>query len=202
MKKVVMFICSSLVLFPLQALCGDNQGRYITGHAGVAYQQDSSVSQNTGTSFDIEFDVGYDLGLAAGYDFGNFRLEGELGARTNQIDTYNNIEASEGEFYTITMLANSCYDIKISAPLSPFFCAGLGFARVSVDDLTVNNVSIADETDTVFAFQLGTGVSFAFWKNADMDVGYRYFLADDVEWSNASVEYEGHSITVGFRYYY
>ncbi len=203
MNRLILIMCAAVIVFTSTTLHADDRGPYVSGHAGIVMLDDSSVTDNiTGNVFDIDFDLGYDLGIAAGYDFGMFRIEGELGTIYNEVDKYDSIRASDGSFYTVTLMANSYFDIQINSPVTPFLFAGLGLARVSTDDISVNNIRIADDTDTAFAFQIGAGVSFVFWENVDLDIGYRYFQADDLELTDTTVEYSGHSVILGIRYWY
>ena len=72
----------------------------------------------------MEFDPGLALGVAAGYNFGMFRLEGEIGYQKNDIDKVTmapvSISAS-GDVTSTSVLVNGYLDFVNSSPFTPLY---------------------------------------------------------------------------------
>ena len=147
--------------------------------------------------------MGYDLDAIAGYDFGMFRLEGEIGYKHTKI----NDATIDGTFVTgfgsglnppcitgtgitcvDTAFVDSDFDItnKVSVlsgmlnALLDFgnedgfsFYAGGGFGRARVKAL--------GDSDSAWAWQGIAGVRYAISPNIDLGLKYRYFRTGDVD---------------------
>src|SRR6476659_11138631 len=69
-----------------------DRSAYVGLEAGALFVTDTDVrgnSFNEGSSFTINHKLGIDGDLIAGYDFGMFRAEAELGYKRSEHDTYN-----------------------------------------------------------------------------------------------------------------
>ena len=80
--KTRVTICSCLlfVLSPAVVIAAD--GPYISGHIGASWLSNADFDGSVPAiriSSEVEFDTGLHLGAAYGYDFGEFRVEGEFG---------------------------------------------------------------------------------------------------------------------------
>jgi opacity protein-like surface antigen len=60
----------------------------------------------------------------------------------------------------------------------------------------------ANSDDTVFAYQVGVGMSFDISEKTSLDLRYRYLGASDPEYDGMELEYSGHSIICGLRFYF
>jgi len=192
-------------------------GMYASGYLGVSNFEDSN-NQGAVLSVENEFDTGYALAGAVGYDYGNgFRLEGELSYRQADIDKFTTISAGgtsvslgnglagSGDLGVFGLLANGAYDFDIGSDFRPYLMGGFGIAKVSVNDAKVLGVDLADDDDTVFAYQIGVGVNYAFYDGMAIDVGYRYFGTADPTLTDASGgEFDGevstHNFMIGMRF--
>lgn len=183
------------------------EGPYISGHFGVGLLTDSDISE-PGATGKIEFDPGLALGIAAGYNFGEVRLEGEIGYQKNDIDKISacagglcisGIGAS-GDATSTSFLANGYYDFVNTSPFTPYISAGVGLAKIEVDDFSVVGINIGSADDTVFAYQLGVGVGYAVNKNLTIDLKYRYFATEDLDLGSTKAECASHNFYIGLRY--
>jgi opacity protein-like surface antigen len=76
-------------------------------------------------------------------------------------------------------------------------------ANVEINDLAIpgSGLQPTSDDDTVFAWQVGAGVSYAVNANFDLEVKYRYFVIDDVEILDGEVESpSSHNVYLGMRY--
>jgi opacity protein-like surface antigen len=78
-------------------------------------------------------------------------------------------------------------------------------AHVSVNDLSIGGVTIADDSDTVFAWQIGGGLGWELNPNWGISLNYRWFSTSDPEFRDElggdfSAEYSSHNLTAGLTY--
>ena len=139
----------------------------------------------------VEFKAGLDVDLIAGYDFGMFRLEGELGWKRSKADVVDfdndfvdeldpdaEIDISE-RITVLSGMVNGLVD------LGPAY-VGAGFGRASVKAF--------DESDSAWAWQLIAGFRAPVSDSVDLGVKYRYFRTGGLDLREDFVEVDG----VGF----
>ena len=139
--------------------------------------------------FSIDFKRGIDVDAIAGYDFGAFRLEGELGwkrlrtdevllspALTNELGLGVGGDAidvsSRGS--VLSLMGNAMLDFGNDDGWSGYVGGGLGRARVK----------IAGDRDSAFAWQAIAGVRKAISDNIDVGLKYRFFNTGNLKFSD------------------
>ena len=99
-----------------------------------------------------------------------FRFEGELSYRTND---FNDITASgtttvsgvtltgtnvavtlDGDVSSFSFMANTAYDFMKDSKYHPYTMSGVGGALVSFNSASVSGVTLVDDEDFVFAYQV------------------------------------------------
>ena len=182
------------------------QGPYISAQLGAGFLQDIDMSE-PGITATVESDPGLALGVAAGYNFGMFRLEGEIGYQKNDFDKVRICAgglcasgSATGDITNTYFLVNGYFDFVNSTRFTPYISAGIGMAKIEVNDFSVLGVRIGSEDDTVFAYQVGVGVGFAVTGNVTIDLKYRYFATDDPDFAGTKAEYKTHNVYLGLRY--
>jgi opacity protein-like surface antigen len=194
-----------LVLFAAPALA---KGPYIGGQAGVVFLSDSDISDSTGAFATAEFDSGLGFALVGGYSFDMFRLEGELFYKSNDFDAISDSTGSlsvDGDVTSLGLMVNAFYDFKTGTPFIPYIGAGIGMAQVSVNDLSILGVTVLDDDDAVFAYQLIAGVGYAVSNAVTLDLQYKYLATADPEFTDVvgdkiETEYSSHNVMVGLRF--
>jgi len=146
-----------------------NAGMYISGAAGVAIPGNGDI------------DTGYELNAAIGYDFDPGRVEFAVGYQQNDLTYFN------GDVSYWTFMANGYYDFDAGAGIKPYLMGGLGVAD--------EHFSPNDHSNTIFAWQVGTGLGFKIDKNTTFELGYRYFMPEGND-----VNVSSHNILAGIRY--
>ncbi len=149
---------------------------------------------------DLESDWTQHLGL--GYAFQNgFRLEGELSHRFNQTE-FEGFPLVDSDVHVWGAMANLFYDFNRGGAAQPYLGVGAGAARVN--SRTVSGLNSISGEDTVVAYQALAGVAIGITEQLALDVGYRYFIADDINLDegtiNSDSDYDHQAITVGLRY--
>ena len=202
MKKKFLAIAFCSTLLSVASISHSAEGPYVSGSLGLAIASDSELTDSTapGVTGDLESDKGLALGIAAGYDFGNARLEGELAYQKNDMDKLSvtgpggSVSGSvDGDTSSTALLLNGYYDFKNTSALTPFIGAGLGFAKIETDG------DLGSDDDTVFAYQVGFGAGYAVNEKVTLDLKYRYFATSDPEFDTTTAEYSSHNIYAGIR---
>ncbi len=202
MKRTFSVFVVLLVLFMLPSISlGYNKmGPYISGQLGVSNLTDSDVSIDGYDLGTIEYDPGFASSFAAGFNFGMFRIEGEWGYQGNNVDYkyhddyYNDDdyydEDDENDLNAYSFMGNFYLDFVNPSPVTPFITGGIGIA----------NVELFDADDTVLAYQVGMGLAFAINPHMSIDLKYRYFTTEDLDFEGYDVEFASHNVYCGFRF--
>lgn len=155
---------------------------------------------------------GWEGDVILGYDFGAFRLEGELGYKNQDYDTFgvispNNTLGLPAGFRTgpsstqktYSGMVNALLDIGNEDGLQFYVGGGAGLAKVKFDLTVPGQGTYIDDSDTSFAYQGIAGVRYPVTDNIDLGVKYRYFRIDNLNiegFGNNALEtaHESHSV--------
>ena len=193
-------------------------GFYVGGHLG-AIIEDLEIN---GGSLATDKNTGFVFGGNLGYDFGNFRVDGELIFRLNTIDSLNGVSLNPGGFsdekdsstFVSSYMVNGYFDLPTEGPLKPYIGGGIGFATVSIDWVTpaffFSSVPVADDNDSGLAYQLSAGIGYEINQRFTVTLGYRYFAIEELQMMFASsspinpglpftMEYQAHEFHIGAR---
>lgn len=207
MKKALLIAAGCTMLLSVSSIAYSADGIYVSGNLGLAISNDSDVTDSTvpGTTLEFESDMGYALGGAIGYDFGNVRIEGEIAYQTNDLDQVKAFGASvdaTGDTSSLAGLLNGYYDFNNISPFTPYISGGVGVAKVEINDFNIPGSGFSDvnEDHTLFAYQVGVGVAYAVDEKLNFDVKYRYFATSDLELDTRDFEYSSNNFYAGIRY--
>ena len=189
----------------------ESEGLYLDVRGGVTFVEDADNVANNGSAVETSYDPGYSAAGAVGYDFGDFRIEGEVSYREAGVDEVEDGTSSfsaDGEVYAIAGMVNGYYDLDLGSSWKPYLGGGLGGAVVGFDNLETDAFGdLADDEDFVFAFQFAAGVGYEFTDNLALYGGYRFFGTTEPELetndgNNTEFDSElfSHNIEVGLRY--
>jgi opacity protein-like surface antigen len=143
----------------------------------------------------VRYKKGYDLDLIGGYDFGMFRLEGELGYKRAKAKSLNvsdafitGLNAGAGTAFTtdtnfniddkasvFSAMVNGLVDFGGNGGVGGYLGAGAGYAKVKQ----------FGSSNGKFAWQLLAGVYTPISDNLDIGLKYRYFRAGKSSGSDA-----------------
>lgn len=209
MKRTFSVVVALFMLLMLPVVSFSAAPRpYISGQLGVAFLADSDLSiPSEDVTATLEFDPGLAASFAGGANFGMFRVEGEIGYQQNDVDKislciegYCGSGNASGDFSTLSFLGNFYFDFVNSSPVTPYITAGLGIARVEMNDMVIEGEHVGGNDDTVFAYQFGVGLAFAINKNMAIDLKYRYFATAEPDFDGVEAEFASHNVYCGFRY--
>ncbi len=201
--RIIGLSCVIVLLFSAIAFSAEVvRGPYVSGQMGMSILRNSDLTDGISV-VTLEFSKGWALGAAAGYNFGMFRAEGEIGYQKNSIDKVSVGSASasaSGDATSTSFLVNGYFDFVNSSSFTPYVSAGIGMAKIKANDFSIAGIAIGSEDDTVFAYQVGAGVGYSINKNMIIDLKYRYFATKDPEFGSIKANIGSHNIYLGFRY--
>jgi len=206
MKKLVLCLFSGLIVFSFSTIAYA-EGLYFSGNIGAASLTDADVT-GPGVNAELESDTGVAVGIAVGYAYSNnIRAEIEFAYQKNHADIYNEsgVESdATGDTSSYAGLLNCYYDFVNDSSLIPFITAGIGYAKVKMDDVNYSGSGVPniDDDDAVFAYQVGAGLGYVVSEKIILDFKYRYFGTADPEFYNTDVEYASHNFYVGMRAFF
>ena len=163
------------------------EGLYVSAQAGLAFVEETQVNVNSVDDlFRADHETGYEIAIVAGYDFGKFRIEGDVsysdvGTPSITDNTADVTIPTGGQIKTFSVLANALVDFGSENGLQ--FSAGGGIGVMSLDNFaTVDTpggpLAIADDNDSSFAWQLIGEVRYPVSNTLDLGVRYRFKRAE------------------------
>lgn len=210
-------------------LAGD--GWYVGADIGAAFTKsqdfkityDNETIQNRNGDFaKVKLDDGILGGASLGYAF-PFGLRPELAfeRRSNDLKSIElpvsgllggqggPADDVHGREVTDTAMANVWFDLFKQSFIHPYVGGGAGFARLSLRDVSYNDVGTLSKHDTVFAYQAGGGIGVDVSDHFTVSIDYRYLMtekgkfdlfADDSSPSKIKSKYEANEVMLGVRY--
>ncbi|MYC26902.1 MAG: porin family protein [Nitrospira sp. SB0662_bin_26] len=116
----------------------------------------------------------------------------------------------DGAFSILAYMVNVDYDFDTGSRWVPYVGGGLGLATVSLDTKTEQGRSLADDSDTVFAYQVGAGLGYEFpleaGRSITVSLDWRYFgtqtptFKGDLTGTEFDVGFSGHDIGMSLIY--
>ena len=212
MKKALSLLFTVLLVIGMTST-SSARNIYASLSGGIAWYDNSTAEQAENPNYDRDeedssWETSFESGLtgtvAVGCDFGDVRLEGELGYQTNDVDTRNFIDYDKGEIddddsesfegtgsVSITsIMFNGYYDIPVSdSGVELFVMAGVGAVQVYWDEVGPGSYDDGSEfpenevetfSDGAFAWQLGAGVAIPVGDDLMLDARYRYFNTTNI----------------------
>ena len=196
-----MLAATALAAIGTPALAKDGSG-YVGIEGGVMFPKHQTIFANidftdpTFTDFprtdvgSVSYKTGWDVDVIGGYDFGMFRLEGELGykrAKTKSLNVnsafLNALNTGAGTAFTTSTnfglndktsvysaMLNGLVDFGGQTGIGGYVGAGAGYA----------NVHQFNGSKGKFAWQLLAGLYMPVSDNIDVGLKYRYFRAGTV----------------------
>jgi len=204
MKKALSLVMVFLVAVAFSAT-GYSADKYVSGNIGISWLNDYQAYESNDWApgreeVGMDFDSGITLTGAFGCDYGDYRVEAELGYQSGdlnngyQIIRYaargdNGIGESEdtfdldGDISVLSLMGNGYYDIDLGG-VELFLTAGAGVAQVDFDDVTEVDEGEASEnnwnvSEVTLAYQIGAGLALPVADNVMLEARYRYFATTD-----------------------
>ena len=178
-----------LVAIALTAVSSVWAGAYVK--VSGLYNQPSDLRINNASAFKASLKNNMGLGAAVGYKFSLLRAEAEIqhlrnGTNPNQSSgtLLGGTSETIGTLKETSGFANAYLDLPSFFGLAPYLGAGLGYARVDLDNLGLlrNSRPVLQfgGRDNVFGYQGMLGIQFHLLGRATVHAGYRIVKREDL----------------------
>ena len=160
------------------------QRYYIRGELGGSFSEDldDAFTDDIGKSPMLGLGVGYHIHSAV-------RAEFTVNFRSGFESNISEFVQFEGDVENGTFMFNTFWDIIRIGNFSPLVGVGLGMAINHADTAGSDNRLLRElepelfgETTVDFAYQLIVGGSYRLNQNFELEIGYRYIIAGDLEY--------------------
>jgi len=222
-KRLIAFLALAILAVPaIGSAMPPRPGPYVSGFLGVSLPIDMDV---TSTQFApvrtfndrVEFDSSINFGGTGGFDFGFFRLEGELSYRNGEMSSITE-KVSQIRFANVNgrveasaVMFNAFFDLHNPSYITPYIGGGIGFASLHLSETFGTDTTTgirtrlyASDDDSVVAYQVGAGLEIALTEMSSLDIGYRYFGTAKARFNRntfteTELRLESHNASVGLR---
>jgi opacity protein-like surface antigen len=208
-SRVSRLLVAATLVIIAQGAWAQAKPWYVAAGLGASFPNDIDTTQ-AGLTLTAELDTGLFANVAIGRSFGNFRAEGEIDSNVNDLSTLSvpgigGVSAS-GDVSTLAFMVNGFYDFSTGSKWKPYIGGGVGAANVSLNNISAVGFLLADDNQTVFAYQAKLGVAYEFNPAWEGTLGYRFFATEDatfVDSTGFSFSADGvqaHILELGFRF--
>jgi len=194
-KKItqqLVFLAVFALAFIATSAQAQNTGFYVSGNIGLSRQPDykgANTFFGAPITLTARFNEGYKTGATIGYDFGAFRLEGEISYRDNDGDGAGSLTTVPAapvvsEISSISYMANVYYDYHSgNSAWVPYIGGGVGTSTFDFSFSIPSAIgsAIVNDKNTVLAYQIIAGVGYEFTQHLTVSMNYNYFATDDLE---------------------
>ncbi len=226
MKRLVFVILLGLVILPGTIKASGNG--YFVFSSGLelsqeeikapVYFSDIGVRAKTHSGFLLQ-------GAGGLYLSDNLRAECEISYRARDLKNFEvdyvnvvgiGLDGGDGDIRCFSAMANAWYDLLLGEKFIPYIGGGIGAARVSLNNFSINTFPIVpgptstetelvDDDDIQFAYQIGAGVGYELSERFIIDLGYRYFATLDPEFTDkggnkVKIDNAYHNLLLGIKY--
>lgn len=134
--------------------------QYVSAFGGISWMNEGGL------------DSGFTGTAAMGCDYGDTRLEAEMGYQNSSFD----LLGDEGDLNLYSLMVNGYYDVDLGG-IDMYLTAGVGLAQVDIDVDGDFQEGCCD--DDSFAYQFGVGFAAPVGDGVMLDARYRYFTTID-----------------------
>ena len=183
------------------------RGWYVGLEAGASSISDTEALYEEVGDFSTltegRFDEGWVVLATVGYALQNWRIEGELGWRSNDKDRFDIALPSTGDLDEYTAMYNMTYAFPLGQGLDLAVGGGAGI------DYAMLDISNLDDGDLNFAYQGIVQLNYALSPSTELTLGYRYLHVLDPEFEETSGtpdvhirfdDFSKHALTLGVRF--
>jgi opacity protein-like surface antigen len=214
-KNLQSLIITFLLVFAFSTPAAAS-GYYIGIQGGVGFLADVEGRDSEGKA-NFSYDGGFDGSVTVGYDLGEQypkigkgRIELEFNTASNDIDEAEFVEGKvrvNGSADRTSIMLNTIGEYTTSSGFIIYALLGLGWAEISLDNVSIMGESYVDDSSNELAYQAGVGVAWKFSEHFVFDVGYRYYGTTDPDFnthdgSNLDYEYASHRLLAGLRLHF
>ena len=199
MKKILLLLVLTLCITP--GVVSAKENIYVGLNLGLTVTSDAETTDDG--NVEVSFDNAVNIAGFIGYKFNNIRTELNLSYRDADVDKISILNHSlfiNGNLETIALMLNGYYDFVQIGSVTPYINAGFGVARHTAE--ASSGFYKDSKSDTVLAFQLGTGISYELNETINLTLGYNYLGREDADFSGIKYNYDAHEIKSGINFFF
>jgi opacity protein-like surface antigen len=216
MKKIFQTLIFTAFLLVAYSSLAAATGYYIGIQGGGGFLPDAKGSDSEGSA-NFSYDAGFDGSITVGYDLGDEhpkigkgRIELEFNSASNDLNEVEFIEGGAGADGTVertSIMLNTIGEYTTRSGMIIYALLGLGWADISLDNVSILGEPFVDDNNSQFAYQAGLGVAWRLSNHFVFDVGYRYYGTTNPEFTtkdggSLDYEYSSHRVLAGLRVYF
>ena len=182
-------------------------GLYASAGGGISLITDTKDTPQvlTGTTEekkdDWDFDIGFGAGGAVGYDFGEFRVEGEFSYQSAGFlhgETISANDQADDSLAAMAIMANGFFDLDTGSAFFPYIGIGAGAVNLAVKLAPGKDKTPEfDGNGWGFGYQANLGVAYQIIDEIALTLGYKFFgtLATEVKDLGGAGDEDDESVT-------
>ncbi|WP_040702660.1 outer membrane protein, partial [Novosphingobium nitrogenifigens] len=195
MRKLVLGLALATTAMATPAFARSGQW-YVEVEGGASILETENKATTTGHDGTLEHNTGWTVNGQLGYDFGMFRLEGQVGYldagnKTLNVDNQT-ITAVGGRTHGWKSMLNGLVDFGPDNGLQGYVGGGLGVARIR--QTIPNDDYMIYQSRTKFAWQLIAGVRAPISKHWDIGARYEFFNVDGLNYAGLGNQWTGTNV--------
>ncbi|HEX3972284.1 MAG TPA: OmpA family protein [Stellaceae bacterium] len=183
-------------------------GPYVRVEGGLSHPGDMSLRAGS-LSAGLDRDEGFIGGLAAGYQFGQFRAELNGDYSQNDIKSITAGGTSiplSGHTANLSFMVNGLYDINLGMPVVPYLGFGVGATDLRFEDLTAGSLTPGGNGSADrwgFAVQPIVGISYSVTPQISIAGEYRYLYGvDEVKFAGGTATNREHHFLLSATWHF
>lgn len=204
MRRTVLITLMAVLCFLLGAADAVAQTYYIGLRGGYNHPHESDVETQGPTALDATLEPSGMAAAAFGFEWvDGWRFEGEVTWRRSDFDSIDNVTVTNGRAEIYAPMFNLYYGLRKDAAVNPYLGAGVGLARLAIEDLAVGGATV-DDFGGGPAWQGMAGVDLALSDSWKLSLEYRYFAVDKVKLTDSAglplkIDYQASMAILGLR---
>lgn len=200
---------------------------YIEYSAGVSHVPNQTLHGNSASNANLygrteQKEAGYFVGVGLGAYLDDYVLEGlraelQTGYRNSEVQNSalggeSDVLNRDGAVSLLSIMVNAYYDVDLEAlagiesPVTPWVGVGIGWGLPRID--VENSQLRLDDTDSVYVYNVMSGLSMELTPTTSFSLGYRYIATGQIKvggrYASAenffSYEFDAHEAFLGLRF--
>ncbi len=211
-KNFQSLICAAIFLMAFSTPAAA-VGYYMGIQGGIGLLPEAQGTDSEG-SVNFSYDSGFDGGITVGYDLGDKhpkigkgRVELEFNTASADLDEAEFVEGKvgvDGSVKRTSIMLNTIGEYTTRSGMMVYALLGLGWAQISLDNVSILGEPFVDDSDSQLAYQAGLGVGWRLSDHFVFDIGYRYYGTTNPgfttkDGTDLDYEYTSHRILAGLR---
>lgn len=194
-KKILSMALAAFAFTGVSNAYADCDGIYL-GLRGGIYRPKLEETKRSSRSFKYG-SSNWAFSGAIGYRYEYFRAEIEAILREDASKSdYSNANRLKESIEANSYMFNLYWDLSPYTMVTPYLMGGVGFSKTELSTASAIMPTVSFKKNSAFTWSLGAGISAKVTSRFNVDLGYRYFDMDKLNYARV----ESHEAYLGLRY--